>query len=105
MSRYVDVEKIEPHEIYEDYGFVMVAYMDDIDAMPTADVVPVVHCKDCKKYAREEWKRKLDEPHNFADTEWKIEFSGCMGFDDPEKGYCYAGEADFCADEEKIECD
>ena len=42
MSRYIDAENIEPHEIYED-GFVMVAYMDDIDAMPTADVVPVKH--------------------------------------------------------------
>ena len=63
-----------------------------INNAPTADVVPVVHCKGCKKYAREEWKRKLDEPHNWADTEWKMEFSGCMGFDDPEKGYCYAGE-------------
>ena len=41
MSRYIDADCIEPHEIYEDYGFVMVAYMDDIDAMPTADVVPV----------------------------------------------------------------
>ena len=63
-----------------------------VEDMVEADVVRVVHCKDCKKYAREEWKRKLDEPHSFADTEWKMEFSGCMGFDDPEKGFCYAGE-------------
>ena len=41
MSRYIDAEKIEPHEIYEDYGFVKVAYMDDINDIPTADVVPV----------------------------------------------------------------
>ena len=44
MSRYIDAEDIEPHEIYEG-GFVMVAYMDDIDAIPTADVVPVIHAK------------------------------------------------------------
>lgn len=50
--RLVDVDKIEPHEQLESLGngqyeYVRVAYMDDIDALPTVDAVPVVRCKDC----------------------------------------------------------
>jgi len=44
--RLVDADKIEPHEQFEalgngKYEFVRVAYMDDIDALPTVDTVPV----------------------------------------------------------------
>lgn len=99
MSRYIDADHLKKsaealQDCYNGYSdtYDKACIIGLIDEEPTADVVEVVRCKDCKKYAREEWKRKLDEPHNFADTEWKIEFSGCMGFDDPEKGYCYAGE-------------
>lgn len=51
--RLVDADKIEPHEQFEalgngKYEFVRVAYMDDIDALPTVDAVPVVRCGECK---------------------------------------------------------
>lgn len=46
--RLVDADKIEPHEQLESLGngqyeYVRVAYMDDIDDMPTVDAVPVRH--------------------------------------------------------------
>ena len=64
-----------------------------IDNAPTVGAVPVVRCKDCKKYIREVWERKLNEPHSFAETEDIIPLpGGCIGFEDAEKGFCYAGE-------------
>lgn len=53
--RLVNADKIEPHEQLEPLGngkyeYVRVAYMDDIDALPTVDAVPVVRCKDCKSF-------------------------------------------------------
>ena len=48
MAFYIDVDAIEYHEIYDGQEFVRVAYGDDIDNAPTADVVEVVRCKDCK---------------------------------------------------------
>lgn len=47
MNRYINVDAIEYHEIYDGQEFVRVAYGDDIDNIPTADVVEVVPCKDC----------------------------------------------------------
>ena len=41
---------LEPSEVYMNYGFTRIVYMDDIDELPTVDAVPVVRCKDCKKY-------------------------------------------------------
>lgn len=40
MSRYIDADAIEYHEVFEGDEFVRVAYGDDIDELPTADVVP-----------------------------------------------------------------
>ena len=53
MTRYIDADKIE----YEDmlyprgdgnYEECQIAYRDQIDDIPTANVVEVVRCKDCK---------------------------------------------------------
>lgn len=46
MSRLIDADKLEPHEIYDDNGFTEVVYMDDIREMPTVEA-DVVRCKDC----------------------------------------------------------
>lgn len=89
MSRYIDAEKIEPHEIYEDYGFVMVAYMDDIDAMPTADVVDVVRCKDCKYYELDSWANVNGIPLIVAHQICKRWGYGCKT---DENGFCFMGE-------------
>lgn len=48
MSRYINADAIEYHEIYDGQEFVRVAYGDDIDNIPTADVAEVVRCKECK---------------------------------------------------------
>lgn len=53
MSRYIDADKIEYTPISEPRGNGIytdceIAHKDQIDDMPTADVVEVVRCKDCK---------------------------------------------------------
>lgn len=54
--RLIDADRIEPHGMLESLGngryeCVRVAYMDDIDALPTVDAVPV---------RRGKWKHKKD---------------------------------------------
>lgn len=46
--RPIDADALEPSEVYMNYGFTRIVYMDDIDEMSTVDAVPVVRCKDCK---------------------------------------------------------
>lgn len=46
--RLIDADKIEPHEHLESFcnnhaEYAMVAYMDDINTLPTVDAIPVVH--------------------------------------------------------------
>lgn len=57
MPRYIDADKIEYESIDSSdtnryayyYGTgIFAVRKEDIDAMPTADVVEVVRCKDCK---------------------------------------------------------
>lgn len=45
MSRYIDADKLQRHG---NRGGVV--YWRDIEAQPTADVIEVVRCKDCKHY-------------------------------------------------------
>ena len=47
MSRYIDADKI-PYVISENGCLDDFAYRYDINEVPTADVVEVVRCKDCK---------------------------------------------------------
>lgn len=51
--RPIDADALEPSEVYMNYGFTRIVYMDDIDEMPTVDAVPVVRCKDCKFYDKQ----------------------------------------------------
>lgn len=48
MSRYIDADKILYTDLSEGRGVCWVTFMDWIKEMPTADVVEVVRCKDCK---------------------------------------------------------
>lgn len=50
MPRLIDADMLEPSEVYMNYGFTRIVYMDDIDEMPTIDAVEVVRCKDCQYY-------------------------------------------------------
>lgn len=45
--RLIDEDALEPSEVYMNYGFTRIVYMDDIDEMPTIDAEPVIRCKDC----------------------------------------------------------
>ena len=65
MARYIDADKI--HQFVEDNFKGDVPYewawtLTAIDKEPTADVVPVVRCKDCKFYKAQKqsvnWKNK-----------------------------------------------
>ena len=82
MSRYIDADLIEyepmcrarGNGMYEDCE---IAYKDQIDDIPTADVVEVVRCKDCKYY-------------NAIDTD---RLSECKkGFETYGNDYCSYGE-------------
>lgn len=41
--RLIDADMLEPSEVYMNYGFTRIVYMDDIDEMPTVDAEPVRH--------------------------------------------------------------
>ena len=43
MPRLIDADMLEPSEVYMNYGFTRIVYMDDIDEMPTVDAEPVKH--------------------------------------------------------------
>ena len=46
MSRYIDADALKQKWLFR--GKDGKPYRDEIDAMPTADVVEVVRCKDCE---------------------------------------------------------
>ena len=43
MPRLIDADMLEPSEVYMNYGFTRIVYMDDIDELPTVDAEPVRH--------------------------------------------------------------
>lgn len=47
MPRYIDIEPIE--KAAHDYGYLVVS-IALINEQPTADVIEVVRCKDCRKW-------------------------------------------------------
>ena len=55
MPRLIDADMLEPSEVYMNYGFTRIVYMDDIDELPTVDAEPVVRCKDCIRYYADPW--------------------------------------------------
>ena len=78
MARYIDADKIEPHEQLESFGngryeYVRIAYMDDIDAIPSADV---------RENARGEWI------HYDGEFDYDFKCSEC--------GYSVWDNSDFC---------
>lgn len=80
MSRLIDADKLEPSEVYMDYGFTRIVYMDDIDEMPTVDAAEVVRCKDCKH--SEHWYGDKHLCHLWNE----------IGIDVFGDGYCSYGE-------------
>ena len=62
MSRYIDAEKIPYTDLNADMPTskvrVYVAFKERIDRVPTADVVEVVPCKDCKR-----WEQNKNLPY------------------------------------------
>ena len=49
MGRLIDADALKAKAFGKRGGLI---HTSDIDAMPTADAVPVVRCKDCKFYYR-----------------------------------------------------
>ena len=54
MARYIDADALKQRIMNNWYTATEIS--DEIDAEPTADVVEVVRCKDCK-YSDENWRR------------------------------------------------
>ena len=79
MSRYIDADKI-PYVISEDGCLDDFAYRYDINEVPTADVVEVVRCKDCKHFTYDN--------------------GGCCG---KGAGLCCADENQYCSYGERRE--
>ena len=77
MARYIDAEKIKytkfvPENDPFDGAGGLCALKSHIDAIPTADVVEVVRCKDCKYFS-------------------EFHHCGVLGFCEPNE-YCSRGE-------------
>lgn len=96
MSRYIDAEKIEYHEVFEGDEFVRVAYGDDIDEFPTADVVE-----------KEKWDRLLEnsiilagavQKYQLADVVEVVRCKNCT-----RQLICYHSDDYYCADGERRE--
>lgn len=85
MPRYIDAGAIEYHEVFDGDEFVRVAYGDDIDELPSADVVEVVRCKDCMWY-------EIDELKSDGTADRRYKPSVCILYRE------YHGESWFCAD-------
>lgn len=85
MSRYIDADKI-PYTISEDGCLDDFAYRYDINEVPTADVVPVVRCKDCKYSELRYGSKKKGEPST-AHYVCTTRNSTTVG-----EGYCHWGE-------------
>ena len=92
MSEYIKKEDVIQEVIYELDAFdhVPQALIDrikrDFDTLPTADVVEVVRCKDCK---RGEWRVSgLDN----KTKGYRCAIHAVLGFDFGDNGYCSYGE-------------
>ena len=93
MARYIDAEKIKytkfvPENDPFDGSGGLCALKSHIDAIPTADVVQVIRCKDCKYFNGKidvlcERCGDIDEPCGGC------HYTGGCTYDD---GYCHHGE-------------
>lgn len=50
MSRLIDADKLEKQEYWGNERCFDYVDAEDIDNAPTVDAVPVVRCKDCRKF-------------------------------------------------------
>ena len=89
MSRYIDANKAI--EIWKDQDYIKLSSQETnakimLDAVPSADVVEVVRCKDCK---RGEWRVSgLDN----KTKGYRCAIHAVLGFDFGDNGYCSYGE-------------
>lgn len=89
MSRYIDADKAI--EIWKDQDYIKLSSQEVkarimLDAVPSADVVEVVRCKDCK-YG--EWK--VSELDNKTKG-YKCIIHAGLGIDFGDNGYCSYGK-------------
>ena len=91
MSRYIDADNILYKDLSEGRGVCWITFRDWINKMPTADVVEVVRCKDCK-YQRRTWH----EDKRFQDGGYFI--VRCTRNGDPFVMHTVDGhDTDFCS--------
>lgn len=94
MSRYINADAIEYHEVFEGDEFVRVAYGDDIDELPTADVVE-----------KEKWDRLLENSIILAEAVQKYQLADMVEVvrckDCTRQMICFHSDNYFCADGER----
>ena len=86
MSRYIDRDKI-PFYIGIDAETgeeIMLATMNQIEELPTADVVEVVRCKDCKYYDDGECEYHSESKEMRQYERWTVDVN--------ENDFCSYGE-------------
>lgn len=92
MSRYIDAELINytPQHFWSDeYGDKYdIVTRSEIDDIPTAGVQPVIYCKDCKYWNKE-------------DGEYCEELSNEIGWSEDEYYRVYTDKNDFCSHAER----
>lgn len=86
MSRYIDADKI-PYVISENGCLDDFAYRYDINEVPTADVVEVVRCKDCKHNPENGGECDRSITHTGRDYVCEVNTYRYIGID-----YCSYGE-------------
>lgn len=70
MSRYIDADEIQYIMLYKENWITNTGiekqgvWKDDIDMIPTADVVEVVRCKDCKWWDNEDDAERCTHKYN-----------------------------------------
>ena len=79
MSRYIDADALKEKKVYSVERHECVVPVAEIDWQPTADVVEVVRCKDCKHFGKDLGYGKHDCK--------KYEMPYCL-----ETDYCSYGE-------------
>lgn len=98
MSRLIDAEKIDFNEVFggqSDFAKdTRVAAQSLIDAQPTVEAVPVVRCKECKKWHKDiGW---CDKHSHFIDSD------GSFYHPWESNDWKMFNENDFCSDGERV---
>ncbi len=88
--RLIDADELDMYDCLKSYyGDAWGDAQKEIENAPTVDAVPVVRCKDCKHFEKDQWGKAGDLPLITAHCVCKKWGNGCCTDED---GYCFLGE-------------